>query len=64
MALCQAGLSTAVDLAQQAGVAVGDGVRGAAAPFALFDGAAATNVLFWAVLLLFCYNLIVLAPRQ
>jgi hypothetical protein len=60
----QAGLSAAVQLAQQAGGALSDAAHAAVAPLVVFEGSAYVNFAFWAVLLLFTYNLIVLAPRQ
>lgn len=60
----QAGAATALQLAQSAAGAVGDGLHAAAAPLAVFDAGWGTNLLFWAVCVLFLYNLVVLAPRQ
>lgn len=58
----QDGLAKSLQLAQGAAAAADRAVHALLAPFALFDGAW-TNVLFWAVLLMFSYVL-VLAPRQ
>jgi hypothetical protein len=57
-------MSAAAALAQQAGAAAGAAGHAAVAPLALFEGGGFANVAFWAVLLLFAFNLIVLAPRQ
>jgi hypothetical protein len=61
----QAAAGAALQLAQQGAAGASDGLRGLLAPLALFGPeAGTTNVLFWVVMLLFCYNLLVLTPRQ
>ncbi|KIY95553.1 hypothetical protein MNEG_12410 [Monoraphidium neglectum] len=61
----KAAAGAALQLAQQGAAGASDGLRGLLAPLALFGPeAGTTNVLFWVVMLLFCYNLLVLTPRQ
>ena len=64
LTITQAGANAALNLAKQAAGAVGSGVQGALAPFDVFNGDGLGNFLFWAVLALFLYNVVVLAPRQ
>jgi hypothetical protein len=59
----QAGAAAALQAAGSAAEAVAGGVRASVAPLDVF-GSWGQSLLFWAVLALFCYNLLVLAPRQ